>query len=202
MTEKKGLAYFNGKRSPDWETPQSLFDELNKIHKFTLDPCSNHENAKVEKHYTKEEDGLSKSWKNEVVFMNPPYGRKISPWVKKAHNELVKHNTKTVALLPSKTGPKWFQNYVKPLAEITYLPGRQKFGGEKRPAPFDSIIAIWRNEPNEWYFRLQDHIDHEIVITHYKRLGEICIECETCFEILHSQWEYPKELSIDWEVKE
>ena len=49
-------------KTPEWATPQSFFDELNREFSFTLDPCSTHENAKCEKHYTKEDDGLSQSW--------------------------------------------------------------------------------------------------------------------------------------------
>ena len=48
--------------TPEWATPQSFFDALNREFSFTLDPCSTHENAKCEKHYTKEDDGLSKNW--------------------------------------------------------------------------------------------------------------------------------------------
>jgi site-specific DNA-methyltransferase (adenine-specific) len=66
-----------------WATPQKLFDELNKEFNFTLDPCAIPENAKCEKFYTPEDDGLSKDWSNETVFCNPPYGREIGKWVKK-----------------------------------------------------------------------------------------------------------------------
>ena len=48
--------------TPEWATPQSFFDALNREFSFTLDPCSTHDNAKCEKYYTKEDDGLSKSW--------------------------------------------------------------------------------------------------------------------------------------------
>lgn len=60
----------------DWETPQSLFDALDAEHHFTLDPCSTHENAKCEKHYTKEDDGLSKSWGGKSCSAIPRMGRK------------------------------------------------------------------------------------------------------------------------------
>ena len=49
-------------QSNEWATPQSFFDKLNEEFGFTLDPCSTHKNAKCEKHYTIEEDGLSKNW--------------------------------------------------------------------------------------------------------------------------------------------
>lgn len=45
-----------------WETPQELFDELNKEFHFTLDPCASSENAKCSKYFSKEEDGLQKNW--------------------------------------------------------------------------------------------------------------------------------------------
>lgn len=63
----------------EWSTPQPLFDSLHAEFGFTLDPCSTHENAKCAKHYTKVEDGLAQNWSNEVVFMNPPYGRPERP---------------------------------------------------------------------------------------------------------------------------
>ena len=54
-------------------TPQDFFDKLNDEFKFNLDPCATPENAKCEKYFTKEDDGLSKSRDNQNVFCNPPY---------------------------------------------------------------------------------------------------------------------------------
>ena len=69
--------------SAEWETPQKLFDELNDEFRFTLDVCSTDENAKCEKHFTKEQDGLIQDWSGETVWCNPPYGREICNWVRK-----------------------------------------------------------------------------------------------------------------------
>lgn len=71
-------------KTPEWATPQSLFDELDREFGFTLDPCATPENAKCKKFFTKEDDGLSKSWDGENVFCNPPYGRQLGAWVAKA----------------------------------------------------------------------------------------------------------------------
>ena len=68
--------------SNEWETPQDFYDELNKEFNFTLDPCCQEYNHKCEKYYTSEMDGFNKSWKGEVVFCNPPYGKEIGKWVK------------------------------------------------------------------------------------------------------------------------
>ena len=92
----------------EWGTPQALFDELDREFHFTLDPCSTHENAKCRKHYTKEEDGLLQDWTGERVFCNPPYGRHIGDWVKKAHDS----DCLTVMLLPARTDTKWFHEYI------------------------------------------------------------------------------------------
>jgi len=59
-------------KSNEWSTPQKLFDYLDNIFDFTLDPCCTKDTAKCSKFYTDKEDGLSQSWENEIVFMNPP----------------------------------------------------------------------------------------------------------------------------------
>lgn len=69
--------------SEEWGTPQELFNRLNKEFNFTFDICASKENAKCHKYYTKEEDALKKEW-GGVIWMNPPYGRQIGIWVKKA----------------------------------------------------------------------------------------------------------------------
>lgn len=48
--------------SDEWATPQDVFDELNKEFNFTLDPCASASNAKCQKHFTKEENGLLQAW--------------------------------------------------------------------------------------------------------------------------------------------
>jgi phage N-6-adenine-methyltransferase len=73
--------------TPEWSTPLDFFAKLNEEFNFDLDPCSTKENAKCERYFTKEEDGLTKAWTGRV-FMNPPYGRGIGAWVKKAYESV------------------------------------------------------------------------------------------------------------------
>ncbi len=68
----------------NWATPGYLFDMLNKEFGFTLDVCANKDNAKCLKFYDQETNGLTQDWTNDVCWMNPPYGRTIGQWVKKA----------------------------------------------------------------------------------------------------------------------
>lgn len=128
----------------EWATPDWLFRELDDEFEFTLDPCSSDENAKCEKHYTKVDDGLSKSWDGERVFCNPPYGRQVGRWVKKA----AESNAITVMLLPARTDTAWFHDYIYRHAEIRFIKGRIKFGGGIGNAPFPSMIVVFRK--NGW----------------------------------------------------
>ena len=126
-----------------WSTPNDFFDKLNDEFHFTLDPCSTHENAKCYKHFTEEENGLLQDWGNEVVFCNPPYGRQIKCWVKKAYEESQKDNTKVVMLIPARTDTIYFHEYIYHKAEIRFIKGRLKFGNAKNSAPFPSMVVIF-----------------------------------------------------------
>lgn len=134
-----------------WSTPQWLFNELNGKYIFNIDVCAVSENAKCEIYFTPEIDGLSKPWVDvakslclqPVFWMNPPYGRQIGKWIKKAYDEHQKGAT-VVCLLPAKTDTKWFHNYIYGKAEITFIKGRLKFGDSKNNAPFPSMVVVYK----------------------------------------------------------
>lgn len=75
-------------KTDQWATPQDFFDELNEEFHFTLDPCADEFNHKCARYFTKEQDGLVQDWSGETVFCNPPYGREIGKWVKKAFDSV------------------------------------------------------------------------------------------------------------------
>jgi site-specific DNA-methyltransferase (adenine-specific) len=128
-------------KTPEWATPQDVFDKLNAEFGFTLDPSATRENAKCPKFYTREDDGLAQNWKGERVFCNPPYGREIGPWVKKMATGGA---SITVGLLPARTDTRWFHDHIYGKAEIRFVRGRLKFGGSKNSAPFPSMIVVWK----------------------------------------------------------
>ena len=139
MTRSRGM--FTSERD-DWETPQALFEELDARWRFTLDPCSTHENAKCARHFTAEEDGLAQSWEGETVFCNPPYGREIGKWVRKCAEE--SRHAKVVMLIPARTDTAYFHDYIYGKARVTFLRGRLKFergGVAMQCAPFPSMIV-------------------------------------------------------------
>ena len=133
-------------KSDNWATPQSFFDELNKEFNFIIDVCADETNHKCEIYYNKVVDGLTKEWTNDAVWCNPPYGRAIGEWVKKAYEDQKKYSNVIVMLLPARTDTKWFHNYIYGKAEIRFIKGRLKFGNSNTPAPFPSMVVIYRND--------------------------------------------------------
>jgi len=144
-------------KSSEWETPQSLYDELNKEFDFILDPCATHDNKKCALYFTKEDDGLSKCWYEKIlpacryygeekaIFVNPPYGRGVTEkWVIKAWLESKQHGITVVMLLPSRTDQWWFREICLRYGEVRFLPVRVKFVGAKSGAPFPSIVVVFR----------------------------------------------------------
>ena len=128
-----------------WDTPQDFYDRLNAEFRFTLDPCADDMNHKCAKYYTEEQDGLAQDWSGERVFCNPPYGREVHKWVAKCFNEVYGGDCPlAVMLLNARTDTRWFHDYIYGKAEIRFLKGRLKFGGSKNPAPFPSMIVVFK----------------------------------------------------------
>jgi len=133
-----------------WETPQDFFNKLNNEFNFTLDPCCSLKTAKCKKFYTEEHNGLNKDWSDEIVFMNPPYGRQIKHWIKKAKQES-KKGAIVVCLIPSRTDTIYWHEHIfaeekKGNCEVRFLKGRLKFGNAKNSAPFPSAVIVYKNQ--------------------------------------------------------
>lgn len=115
----------------EWLTPPYI---LNQLGTFDLDPCAPiirpWDTAK--KHYTIEDNGLTKEW-NGRVWCNPPYGLEASKWL----NKLAKHGN-GIALIFARTETKMFFDHVWNKADaVLFLEGRLFFHyvtGEKAKA--------------------------------------------------------------------
>lgn len=135
--------HFSSKTN-EWATPQDFFDKLNQEFGFTLDVAATDENTKVlGRYFTEKDDGLNQSWDNELVWCNPPYGRTLKNWVKKASEAT---GGVVVMLIPARTDTSYFHDYIykKPNVEIRFIRGRLKFGGSKNSAPFPSMIVVFK----------------------------------------------------------
>lgn len=146
MIVNKELAISKGCDQKDkWRTPPHVFNPLNNLFNFTLDPCCETTSALCNKFYTEEENGLDQYWSDDVVFCNPPYSRgNIDLWMKKCYLESL-NGTTIVSLIPVSSSAKWWHNYVLGKADIKYYEGRIRFVGAEFTAPFSSCLAIYNS---------------------------------------------------------
>ncbi len=135
----------------DYCTPQDFFEYLNKEFSFVLDAAATKKSAKCQMYYTPETDGLESPWNiaDGAVFCNPPYGREIGKWVRKAYEE-AQRGTTVVLLIPARTDTTYFHEYIYGKAEIRFVRGRLHFtdedGNVYAPAPFPSMVVIYKRE--------------------------------------------------------
>jgi phage N-6-adenine-methyltransferase len=128
-------------KTPEWATPQDLFNRLDATYGFDLDVCATAENAKCPRFFTKADDALLQPW-DGTCWMNPPYGREIGYWVAKAYDS-ARAGATVVCLLPVRTDTVWWQRFIEPHAAVEFLKGRVRFGGAPTGAPFPSCVAIF-----------------------------------------------------------
>lgn len=128
-----------------WETPQWLFDRLNRIFEFEIDVCADESNHKCAVYYTEEDDGLKQDWHGKKVWCNPPYGRQIQQWVAKAAETVKDNNSLVVMLIPARVDTSWYHDYISnnPQAHTVFIRGRLQFGESHQNAPFPSMIVVF-----------------------------------------------------------
>lgn len=142
-TRNNGRYNGNGR---EWATPPEIFEPLHREFGFTLDACATERNAKCLYYFTEAQNGLEQSWAGERVWMNPPYGREIYAWTKKAREE--SRHALVVGLLPASCDLSWWHDDVLAAdAHIRYLRGRVRFltdGPYRASGFFASVVVIWR----------------------------------------------------------
>jgi len=143
-----GFTHENPKnKTIEWYTPTWIFKSLNLV--FDLDPC--HPVLDIlswipaHKVYTKEDDGLSKTWTGNV-WLNPPYGLHTKAWLEKLNN-----HGQGISLVFARTDCKWFQDICVKAGGILFLRGRIKFVDlygktGKSGAGIGSMLVAWGAE--------------------------------------------------------
>lgn len=141
---QKHLRVEHRSQSDEWETPQDFFDKMNARFDFDLDVCATAENAKCEKFFTIEDNALMQNWSasGKTAWMNPPYGKQLKYWVRKAWEESTQGMV-VVCLIPARTDLGWFHDYCLKYGKVEFVRGRLKFSGSKINAPFPSMIVIF-----------------------------------------------------------
>lgn len=136
-------------KSVEWGTPWDFFNELNAEFNFNTDVCATLSNHKCNEYFTPEIDGLAQPWRG-ICWMNPPYGREISKWIKKAYESAQSGHATVVCLIPSRTDTKWWHEYVIRASEVRFIRGRLKFINSADPsakteaAPFPCAVVIFK----------------------------------------------------------
>jgi site-specific DNA-methyltransferase (adenine-specific) len=138
----------NSSLNEDWPTNQDWFNTWNEEFFFTLDAAANDINHKCDKYYTIKTDGLAHSWKNERVFINPPYNN-LYDWVEKAHNEWHVNGVFSVMFMPVRTQNNYWHDFVwddkihrfRPGVAVRFL-RRMKFTDSAGECPFGLMLLI------------------------------------------------------------
>jgi transcriptional regulator with XRE-family HTH domain len=135
-----------------WETPTWLAQALTEaVGAFDLDPCAatlDRRRARIKAKIllTEADDGLSVPWIGKV-FVNPPYGRGISNWIRKCFEE-GQRGCLVIGLIPARPDSNHWHDYVAGHADVFMLRGRLKFGDGENSAPFPSAIIVWGANPD------------------------------------------------------
>lgn len=118
-----------------WATPREVYRALDDEFRFDFDPCP----------LDGTQDGLAPlytHWSGRRVFCNPPYGPGLDKWLERGAEADV-----AVFLIPARTDTRWFHDIVLSKAqEIRFLRGRLKFGDAVNPAPFPSMVVVFKKE--------------------------------------------------------
>jgi hypothetical protein len=146
----KGQKTLFSHKSVSYITPSDLFEDLRNAFDIELDPCG-HETAtlpSIEHTIRTPDNGLEFDWCANT-FINPPYSS-IELWVDKTIEESKKNPYNYyVMLLPSRTGRPWFRKIMQKSIVICFMDKRLKFEGTPNNAPFDSIIAVFKDHPED-----------------------------------------------------
>ena len=141
--------------SNEWYTPQYIIDWIEEhFQEIYTDPCASKHSKIGRINYTIEENGLTKPWRL-FTFVNPPYGRDIKKWIKKAYEESKKsYNCGVVMLIPARTDTTYWHEYIFNKANIFFIKGRIKFLDEdlkeRDAATFPSALVLFNKE--EWHY--------------------------------------------------
>jgi hypothetical protein len=148
------MSLIRSSKRDDWETPQAFYEELDNEFHFTLDAAASATNAKCPRWFSKEDDALPQEWSGRV-FVNPPYGSKLSAAFIKKASEQRNSCELIVVLIPAHTSTKWWRTYVwhdgAPAPGVTLrFPPRlrndkpNQIGKSERRWPFPCALIIFR----------------------------------------------------------
>ena len=154
-----------------YETPQWLFDLINKLLCFTLDAAASATNAKVENYYSKLVNGLLQTWAKYRVWLNPPFSS-IGQWIKKIIEE--SDAELVMALLPTSYNTSWWRELVMPHATLVIIPpgGRLTFGDHTDTIRNDCVLVLFARNALWAVDALSAHLVEDVWPIHYDKAGK------------------------------
>lgn len=134
-------------KTGDWNTPIDFFKAMEKLFgAFDLDAAAKEENALCPYFIDPEIDALSVPWDGERIWLNPPYGRDMEKWMRKAANEALcgDRERTIVCLVHARTDTRWWHAQVMGKASAVYfVKGRLRFSKCNNVAPFPSAVILY-----------------------------------------------------------
>lgn len=153
---ERGDGHFVSKSNTDvntkdlWQTPQDLFNTLNKEFDFSVDICASADNKLCPQFFSEEDSALKNEWvffTNTACFLNPPYSQ-AKEFLIRAAEQADNHNLTVVALVNANTDTKWFAEAVSTANEIRLISGRIAFsqpdGKKANGNTKGQCIIVWR----------------------------------------------------------
>jgi site-specific DNA-methyltransferase (adenine-specific) len=141
--------------SIEYSTPISIVEPLIKEFSIEIDVCASSLNHKLPDYWTKEDNALTKDWLGNC-WMNPPFDRNLSKWVKKAHDEAYKNGGTKVCLIPVRSNTKWWAEYILK-SEIRFINGEVNFNEEPRGLWMGMCIVIFGDKAKIGTFSIIDY---------------------------------------------
>ena len=158
-------AYMPQSKTDNWASPPHIIEQvIEEFGKIGLDPAASKSNAVAKRFFDESMNGLEQGWVANLVYVNPPYGRILNEWVKKALHEFDSGRSKRIVmLLPSRTCTRWFHLlYERSDVDIRFIKGRLKYGDGSSPAPFPSILVVIGCDQNTLSTALEIMTDRQI----------------------------------------
>jgi len=136
-----GTENVGASNSIEYSTPIKLVSPLIKEFNLVRDVCASDSNYKLQNYWTKDDDALTKDWK-ENCWMNPPFSRNLNKWVKKACCDSERFGGTKVCLIPVRSNTKWWSE-VSIKSEIRFINGEVNFNEESRGLWLPMCIMIF-----------------------------------------------------------
>lgn len=130
MSKYEGKAHLHmASDSQEHESPDEIFNPLNKEFRFKIDLCASKKNAKLSRYYTKEDDCFTKDW-DETSWANIEF-KYARRYIKKAYYDSLKFKSTLVILCTVKSNTNWWADWVMKSKEVRFIKDKVYFKGEK-----------------------------------------------------------------------